>query len=743
MPSARVGAILDIAAASAPAKNHSPLEKDMDMARLFGRDVLSLQAMRALLPCGAYEKLERTVKTGGRLEPDVANVIANAMKDWAISRGATHYTHWFQPMTGLTAEKHDAFMVPAEDGRAFNEFSGQKLISGEPDASSFPSGGIRSTFEARGYTAWDPSSPVFIVDGPEGKTLHIPSVFYSYTGEALDRKTPLLRSLAVLSRQALRILRLFGNTRATSVQAVVGAEQEYFLVDRRLAALRPDLMLAGRTLAGAVSPKGQELEDHYFGAIPSRVMAFMQDVEYRLCALGVPCRTRHNEVAPGQFEMAPLHEEANIAVDHNMLVMNILRHTALRHGFVCLLHEKPFAGVNGSGKHNNWSIRDSEGNNLLSPGATPHTNAQFLVFLAAVLRAVHKHSTVLRLGIVGAGNDYRLGANEAPPAILSVYLGEQLTEVMQGLAAGAFGKGAKQGKSIEIGVSTLPPLPKDYSDRNRTSPCAFTGDKFEFRAVGASQSLAPTNIAVNAAVACALDDIATSLEAGVCEGTPLNQAVQELLVVLSREHMPVIFNGNGYAPEWKEEAARRGLPNMTTTVETLEHYSDPAVMDVFMRHAVLTERELLARQEILLDAYAKTISVEAGLTSRIGRTSILPVALSGQDKAARLLLRARSLFGQSGENPEAQTHDARTLPEEKRFTAIRERVLALSDSLEDLDAARRDLLEYPETLGRARAARDVVVPAMRRCREHIDALELMLDDANWPLPTYAELLWVR
>ncbi|MDR0827646.1 MAG: glutamine synthetase III [Desulfovibrio sp.] len=746
MSQARRKAVLDIASASLDAGSGVVPAKRADLSALYGRDVLDLSSLRALLPQDVYKKLEGAVSAGTQLPAEISDVIANAMKDWAIGRGATHYTHWFQPMTGLTAEKHDAFMAPGPDGRVFNEFSGKNLICGEPDASSFPSGGIRSTFEARGYTAWDPTSPVFIVDGPGGSTLHIPTVFYSYTGEALDRKTPLLRSLAALSRQALRILRLFGDTASTSVQAVVGAEQEYFLVDRRLAALRPDLMLSGRTLMGAVSPKGQELEDHYFGAIPSRVMSFMQDVEYRLCVLGIPCRTRHNEVAPGQFEMAPQYEEANIAVDHNMLIMNILRHTAPRHGFVCLLHEKPFAGVNGSGKHVNWSLRDSGGNNLLSPGATPHTNAQFLVFLAAVLRAVHRHSTVLRLGIVGAGNDLRIGANEAPPAILSVYLGEQLTEVLNSLAEGSFGKSARQKKGLEIGVSTLPPLPKDYSDRNRTSPFAFTGDKFEFRAVGASQSIAPACIAVNTALACALDDIATSLEAGVCEGAPLNQAVQELLISLSREHMPIVFNGNGYAREWKEEAARRGLPNMASTVETVEHYSDPMVMDVFMRHAVLTERELLARQEILLDAYAKTIAVESGLIGRIGRTSILPVAMDAQSRAAELALRVRDLLGPGSagkSGKEGAGRGGEICPEEKNFCVMRERTQDLAASLETLDAARRKLYDSPETLTRALAARDIVLPAMQDCRKRIDALEILLNDADWPLPTYAELLWTH
>ncbi len=733
MSSLRRKAVLDIASNPSPAPSPlEPMTKMYDMAELYARDVFSLHTMRERLPKDVFKKLEQVITTGTRLPADIAGVIASAMKDWAIEHGATHYTHWFQPMTGLTAEKHDAFMTPTEDGHVINEFSGKTLISGEPDASSFPSGGIRSTFEARGYTAWDPTSPVFLLEGPLGNTLHIPTIFYSYTGEALDRKIPLMRSEAALSRQALRILRLFGNTSAHRVQPVVGAEQEYFLVDKRLASLRPDLLLCGRTLMGAPAPKGQELEDHYFGAIPARVMAFMQDVEYRLFALGIPCQTRHNEVAPGQYEMAPLYEEANLATDHNMLIMNLLRYTAEKHGFVCLLHEKPFAGVNGSGKHNNWSLRDSDGNNLLSPGETPHTNAQFLVFLAAVLRAVHLHAKVLRLGVIGAGNDHRLGANEAPPAILSVYLGDQLASVMHNLIEGASGKPADPINTIEIGVSTLPPLPKDLSDRNRTSPFAYTGNKFEFRALGSSQSIAPANIALNTAVANALDDIATSLEASLAEGVALNQAVQTLLVSLFREHMPVVFNGNGYADAWQEEAVRRGLPNLKTTVDALGHYSDPDVKAAFMRHGVLTERELLARQEILLESYAKTIAIEAGMTSRLGRTTILPVAAKAQAEAAELVSRTVAALGVN--RPD--------MPEIQRFTQLRDHVNALSEALDALDAASAALNDHAEPLDQARTARDTLVPAMSRCREHIDALEMMINDADWPLPTYAELMWV-
>ncbi len=737
MTSLRHKAILDIASdkINPGSLNLAPLQPVTDMGMLYAKDVFSLRVMRERLPRETFRQLEQTIRNGARLPVEIADVVASAMKDWAIEHGATHYTHWFQPMTGLTAEKHDAFFTPMPDGYTINEFSGKMLISGEPDASSFPSGGIRSTFEARGYTAWDPTVPVFLMPGTLGHTLHIPSIFYSYSGEALDRKVPLLRSIDTLSRQALRILRLFGNTAATHVRPMAGVEQEYFLVDRRLAALRPDLLLCGRSLLGAPSPKGQEMEDHYFGAIPSRVMAFMQDVEARLFALGIPARTRHNEVAPGQFELAPLYEEANFATDHNMLIMNILRATAAQHGFVCMLHEKPFAGVNGSGKHNNWSLCDSEGNNLLNPGDTPLTNAQFLVFLAAILRAVHQHGAVLRLGTVGAGNDHRLGANEAPPAIISVYLGEQLTQVLDTLTGGASCEETESrtcASSMEIGVSVLPPLPRDFADRNRTSPFAFTGNKFEFRAVGASQAVAPINIALNSAIACALDDIATELEASVAEGLPLTQSLQTLLPRLFTEHRPVVFNGNGYAPAWKEEAVARGLPNLSNTVDALAIYSTPEVMDVFLRTGVLSEREMLARQEILFETYVKTITIEAQVLLSLLRERVLPAALDAQSKAAELALRCRTLMDSTD-----------TLPEEARFTALRSQTLGLTLAIKELEKSLQDMAMEREVQHHAYLARDTVLPAMNRCRVYADTLETMVDDNAWPLPKYAELLWLH
>ncbi len=706
------------------------LTPNIEMGRHFAKDVFTIHVMRERLPRDVFKQLELTIKEGARLPSEISDVVASAMKDWAIERGATHYTHWFHPMTGYTAEKHDAFLTLSNDGHLLNEFSGKMLISGEPDASSFPSGGIRSTFEARGYTAWDPTVPAFLLPGKLGHTLHIPSMFYSYSGEALDRKTPLIRSISAVSRHAMRILRLFGNEKATHVRPMVGAEQEYFLVDSRLAALRPDLLLAGRTLVGAPAPKGQEMEDHYFGDIPGRVMAFMHDVEKRLFALGIPVKTRHNEVAPGQFELAPLYEECNIATDHNMLTMNMLRHTAAEHGFVCLLPEKPFAGVNGSGKHNNWSLCDSEGSNLLNPGNTPLTNAQFLVFLAATLRAVHKHGMALRLGTIGAGNDHRLGANEAPPAIISVFLGSMLTDVLDALISG---QAQKEGAScfMEIGVDVLPPLPKDNSDRNRTSSFAFTGNKFEFRSVGSSQSVAPVNITLNAAMACALDDIATELEASVKSGTELTEALQSLLPRIFSEHMPIVFNGNGYSEEWPKEAKRRGLPNLSNTVDALECYSYPEVMDVFLRTNVLSEREMLARQEILLETYVKLINIEANVCASMVRESIIPVGLRAQKEAAELVMQTRAVLG---------TKD--TLPEEGRFMALRNVCLELEKSLKALEAARSNE-QHTDTLDHARYMRNTLIPAMDECRKHADTLELMVEDATWPFPRYAEMLWIN
>ena len=714
-----------------------PVSSGVDYVRepisvVYSRLVFGERAMRERLPKSVFQAFLKTTRERKALDLTLADAIANAMKDWAMDKGATHYTHWFQPMTGLTAEKHDAFITPTSEGQVISEFSGKMLIQGEPDASSFPSGGIRATFEARGYTAWDPTSPAFLFEGPNSKTLCIPTAFCSYTGEALDRKTPLLRSIEAISRQALRILRLFGNTTATHVDTTVGPEQEYFLVDRRLYVQRPDLISAGRTLYGSKPPKGQELEDHYFGAIRPRVLAFMCDCEKRLYELGIPVKTRHNEVSPAQFEIAPVFEAANVGTDHNMLVMEILRATAEAHGLVCLLHEKPFAGVNGSGKHNNWSMCDSEGQNLLDPGETPQDNAQFLVFLAAILRAVHKYANVLRIAVAGAGNDHRLGANEAPPAILSVYLGEQLTEVVESIIKGRKAKGTKGG-FLEIGVNTLPQLPKDVTDRNRTSPFAFTGNRFEFRAVGSSQSIAPANIAINTAVAAALGQLADQLEPQVKKGTGLNEAVQKVLQQLFAEHKQVVFNGDNYSAEWPVEAEKRGLLNLSNTVDALETFTGAETIEIFAKNGVLSEREIEARQEILLENYSTTISIEAQLTASLGRNTILPAAIAYQKELADSVVLLRAALGQ----------DADVSAQRRLLEQITRHVSSLKRNVSALDDVRSkaDALEGP-ALAKARMYHDSILPLMLACREAGDALEDLVDDAQWPLPKYPELLWI-
>ncbi|MDR1039272.1 MAG: glutamine synthetase III [Deltaproteobacteria bacterium] len=707
-----------------------PEGENLPPAELFGRDIFSLNVMRQRLPKSVYERLLATTESDVPISPADADVIASAMKDWAIERGATHFTHWFQPLTGLTAEKHDAFLTPTPQGDIINEFSGKLLIKGEPDASSFPSGGIRSTFEARGYTAWDPTSPAFLLKSGAGRTLYVPSIFLSHTGEALDAKTPLLRSQEAVSRQAIRVLRFFGDTAPTRVRAMVGPEQEYFLVDRRLYSLRPDLIMAGRTVFGAPAAKGQELEDHYFGAIKPRCLAFMHEAENRLWALGIPARTRHNEVAPAQFELAPLYEQVNIAVDHNMLVLKILRDTAAEFGLACLLHEKPFAGVNGSGKHNNWSLSDDLGNNLVEPGPEPWANGRFMVFLAAVLRAVHIYSIPLRIGVTGAGNDFRLGANEAPPAILSVFLGEQLTDVVKAYCEGRDGADAWRSGSMAPGVSAMAPLARDITDRNRTSPFAFTGNKFEFRAVGSSQSIAPANIALNAAVACALDDISAELERAASGGKDPSQAAREVLPKFFEKHLPVVFNDNNYDPAWEIEAERRGLWNLKDSVEALAHFTDPEVKDVYLRHGVLTERELTARQDILLENYIKVCLVECRLVRSLGRSAILPVAFDSLKKASDLVVSLKN-SGVAG----AADAASGLASELARLSG------ALYADLGELDSQEAKVEGIHEPLAAAKAVRDALLPLMLRIRSHVDAVELLVDDNRWPLPKYWELLW--
>src|SRR5438128_516118 len=599
----------------------------------FGSLVFNDEVQRTRLPKAVYHALRRTMMQGEPLDTSVADAVASAMKDWAVEHGATHYTHWFQPLTGITAEKHDSFLSPTGDGKAVAEFSGKELIKGEPDASSFPSGGMRSTFEARGYTAWDPTSPPWLLYSGGAVTLVIPTAFVSWTGEALDKKTPLLRSMEALSKQAVRVLKLFGST-AERVVATCGPEQEYFLIDRYFYLSRPDLINAGRTLFGAKPPKGQELEDQYFGSIPDRVMAFMNESEAELYKVGVPVKTRHNEVAPSQYEIAPVFENANVATDHQMIVMETLRRIAPKYGLACLLHEKPFAGVNGSGKHLNWSMSDDEGHNLLSPGANTHDNLQFLVFCSAVLRAVNKWQGLLRASIASAGNDHRLGANEAPPAILSVFLGDMLTDIFEQIEKGG-AKSTKHGGELDTGVMVLPKLPRDAGDRNRTSPFAFTGNKFEFRAVSANQSIAMPNIALNVAVTDSRDHMAAEPEKATKAGKTLEQAVAELLPRVIKENKRIIFNGNGYSAEWEKEAAKRGLQNFKNTVDALPQLVAKDVVGAFEKYKVLNAREVHARYEIMVEQYNKTVNVEGQLMVLMANRYILPAALAYQKEVGQ------------------------------------------------------------------------------------------------------------
>src|SRR5687767_13892493 len=591
----------------------------------FGSLVFSDKVQQDRLPKPAYRALRATITRGEPLDSATADTVAAALKEWAVEHNATHYTHWFQPLTGITAEKHDSFLSPVGDGTALAEFKGKELIKGEPDASSFPSGGMRSTFEARGYTAWDPTSPPWLHVNGNSVTLVIPTAFVSWTGEALDKKTPLLRSMEALSKQAVRVLRLFGS-KAQRVFATCGPEQEYFLIDRQFYFARPDLINAGRTLFGARPPKGQEMEDHYFGSIPDRVLAFMMEAERELYKVGVPVKTRHNEVAPSQYEVAPIFENANVATDHQMMTMEMLRRMAPKYGLACLMHEKPFAGVNGSGKHLNWSMSDEFGNNLLNPGETPHENIQFLVFCAAVIRAVNKFQGLLRFSIASAGNDHRLGANEAPPAIISIFLGDQLTDIFQQVEKAGSAKTTKSGGIMDIGVGVLPKLPRDAGDRNRTSPFAFTGNKFEFRAVSANQSIAFPNVSLNVAVAESLDYAATELEKALKEGTKLQNAVKQLLTKLIKENKRIIFNGNNYADEWQKEAAKRGLLNHRTSVDAFGEILESDVVQAFEKYGVLKERELKARHEVALEQYNKTINIEAQLMVLMANRYILPAA---------------------------------------------------------------------------------------------------------------------
>lgn len=702
--------------------------REVHVKDLFGENVFNEAIQRERLPKHVFQALQKTIKLGASLDATVADAVALAMKDWAIEKGATHFTHLFYPMTGLTAEKHDSFVVPTGDGRAMAEFSGRELIRGEPDASSFPSGGIRATFEARGYTAWDPTSPAFIFESPNGSSLVIPTAFVSWTGEALDTKTPLLRSMEALSHQALRILRLFGNDAAHRVITTVGPEQEYFLIDKNLFFARPDLMTAGRTLFGAAPPKGQELEDQYFGSIPERVLACMADCEAQLFKLGVPVKTRHNEVAPSQYEIAPIFEDSNLATDHQMLMMEILKRTADRYGLACLLHEKPFAGINGSGKHNNWSMSTDTGENLLNPGDSPHENAQFLVFCSAVIRAVAKYPELLRVSVAHAGNDHRLGANEAPPAIISIFLGDQLQDVFEQLENGA-ARTTRLSGMMEIGVNVLPKLPRDAGDRNRTSPFAFTGNKFEFRALGSSQSIAGPNTVLNTIVAESLDVIATALEKSMKAGNDLNKAIQDLLPGIIRESKKILFNGDGYSEEWHKEAERRGLPNLRNTVDSLNVTIRPDTIELFRRYNVFNEREMQSRFNIQTESYVKTINVEARLSALMARTMILPAALRWQTEVANAVTAGKSAGADVG-------------PQTEVLKALMSSIGAFQKAIVDLDHAMAHQAAG-DLLAHAKHARDAIVPAMNQVRATADRLEGLVADDLWPLPTYRELLFVK
>ena len=695
---------------------------------MYGANVFSETVQKQRLPKPVFKALQKTVKLGVPLDPVHADAVASAMKDWAMEKGATHYTHLFQPMTGITAEKHDSFVAPDGTGGAIAEFSGRELIKGEPDASSFPSGGLRATFEARGYTAWDPTSPAYIIENPNGSTLVIPTAFLSWTGEALDKKTPLLRSMEALSTQALRVLKIFGNTSALKVFTTVGAEQEYFLIDKKLAYLRPDLLTASRTLFGAPPPKGQELEDQYLGTIPNRVLACMAEVEAELFKLGVPVKTRHNEVAPSQYEIAPIFEDSNLATDHQNLTMEIIRKTADHYGLVCLLHEKPFAGINGSGKHNNWSMSTDSGENLLNPGDNPHDNAQFLVFTTAVIRAVNKYAEILRLSIASAHNDHRLGANEAPPAIISIFLGDQLNDVFEQIEKGG-AKSSKQGGSFVTGVSVLPPIPKEAGDRNRTSPFAFTGNKFEFRAVGSSQNIAGPNTVLNTIVAESLDYMATKLEADVKGGKDLTKAIQELLPTIVKENKRIIFNGNGYGDEWHQEAAKRGLANHKTTVDVLPVVIRKDTIELFTKYKVYTDKELQSRFMILSEAYVKTLNIEAQTASLMARTMILPAALKYQREVAESVSAAKA----AGIAAPGGTETLQTV-----VAAIVE----LQKALSALDKAK-DHHAHGEPYDHAKYMRETVFPALNALRATADKLEVIVSDELWPLPTYRELLFLK
>ena len=689
---------------------------------IFGSNVFSDAIMKEHLPKPTYKALRKTIDEGLDLDPAVADVVAIAMMDWAIGKGATHFTHWFQPMTGITAEKHDAFISPTADGKAIMEFSGKELIKGEPDASSFPSGGMRATFEARGYTAWDCTSPAFVKDG----TLCIPTAFCSYTGEALDKKTPLLRSMEALSKQAMRVLKLFGNKTAAKVITTIGPEQEYFLIDKRMYDLRKDLIFTGRTLFGAKPPKGQEMEDHYFGSLKERISTFMKELDEELWKLGVAAKTKHNEVAPAQHELAPIFTTANIATDHNQLTMEMMKKIALRHGLVCLLHEKPFAGVNGSGKHVNWSMATDDGQNLLEPGHTPHENAQFLVFLCAVIKGVDEYADLIRASAATAGNDHRLGANEAPPAIISVYLGSQLMDILEQIADGG-ATSSSQGGLLKIGVTTLPDLPKDSTDRNRTSPFAFTGNKFEFRMVGSSASTATASFTLNTIAAEILRQIADRLE----KAKDFQAEVQKLLREIVKKHKKIIFNGNNYSDAWVEEAKERGLPNINSTVAAIQAMIADKNVALFQEHEILTRHEMESRCEINLENYIKVINIEALTMLEMAKRQILPAVI----KYAAMVADSINTIKKTGVKADISVQEELLKEVSSLAAAFRNNIAALEKAVTQAVGICGD------TFGRACFYRDQVFVKMGALRATGDKLETLVDEDYWPMPTYGDLLF--
>ncbi len=700
--------------------------KNSQIAEIFGKNTLTLDSLKERLPKVVWKELKNTIEDGKQLNSSVADAVALAMKEWASERGATHYTHWFQPLTGATAEKHDSFITPNQGGGAVAEFSGKELIQGEPDASSFPNGGVRQTFEARGYTAWDPTSPVFLIENQNGKYLCIPTAFASWTGEALDHKTPLLRSIEALDTQAKRALKLFGKE-SNRVVSTVGCEQEYFLIDQEFYYRRPDFVSSNRTLVGAKPPRGQELDDHYFGSIPDRVLSFMLEAERELYKLGIPVKTRHNEVAPGQYEIAPIFENCNIAADHQQLMMITLKRVAKNYGLECVLHEKPFDGLNGSGKHLNWSMSTKEGDNLLEPGESPHENMQFLFFFSAVIRGVYKHQDLLRASIAHAGNDHRLGANEAPPAIISAFIGEQLEDIIHQLLNGGL-KESKQSGLMGLGTPVLPALPRDAGDRNRTSPFAFTGNKFEFRAVGSSQSISFPITVLNTIVAEAIDELCTKLEGSV-DKDGLEESLGKVLRDSLSETKSVIFNGDGYSDDWQVEAKKRGLLNLKTTADALPTLTDKKNIELFEKYSVLSEREVHSRQEIFAEQYVTTLNIEVDTTEAIARTMVYPAAIRYLNELSTAVKDAKELkINHKGA--------------ESMLVTVNNALNQLSEALTGLTEAQEGLgtgtiletgMEYKETL----------IPAMNKVRDAVDLLERFTADDYWPLPIYREMLFVK